>query len=121
MSEYPRHFTPDQADALLPRVQLLLVEARRALAEAERAEEHILDVQAKVLGNGHTPQQAHQNPRKTLDEARDALEEAIAAIEALGVVVKDVAQGLVDFPAWRDGHEIFLCWCDGEPRVAWWH
>jgi hypothetical protein len=39
----------------------------------------------------------------------------------LGVVVKDVNTGLVDFPSQRDGREVFLCWRYGEERVAYWH
>lgn len=121
MSTYPRHFTTAQANELLPRLQQVLAEARRTLDEAERAEEHVLEMRAKIQGNGHTPQPADENPRQALDAARERFALAVAAIEALGVVLKDAREGLVDFPAWRDGREVFLCWREGEPRVAWWH
>jgi len=39
----------------------------------------------------------------------------------LGVVVKDVDAGLVDFPARRDEADVFLCWQLGEDDIAWWH
>lgn len=121
MSIYPQHFTPMEADILLPRIQALLAEARRALDEAEHAQEHLLEQRAKVMGNGHAHPPAAEDPHQAFVAAREALAEALAAVEALGVVVKDVRAGLVDFPAWRDGREVFLCWRDGEPRVAWWH
>ncbi|MBI1973354.1 DUF2203 domain-containing protein [Candidatus Micrarchaeota archaeon] len=38
-----------------------------------------------------------------------------------GVVVKDPDLGLVDFPSWREGEEVYLCWKPGEPQVAYWH
>jgi hypothetical protein len=42
-------------------------------------------------------------------------------LAALGVVVKDLDAGLVDFPAERDGRAVFLCWQLGEDEVAFWH
>jgi hypothetical protein len=39
----------------------------------------------------------------------------------LGVQIKDVDRGLVDFPAWRGEEEVFLCWHLGEDRVRYWH
>lgn len=49
------------------------------------------------------------------------LERCLKELEALGVEVRDVATGLLDFPALRDGEEVLLCWRLGEPEVAWWH
>ncbi len=45
----------------------------------------------------------------------------VAELEALGVVVKDLDTGLLDFPALRDGEEVELCWQLGERSVAHWH
>jgi hypothetical protein len=39
----------------------------------------------------------------------------------MGVVVKDLETGLLDFPTERDGEVVFLCWRYGEPSVAHWH
>ena len=41
--------------------------------------------------------------------------------QALGVLVKDLDRGLVDFPALRDGEEVLLCWQVGEGEIAYWH
>lgn len=52
----------------------------------------------------------------------DAVRDAMAAIEAMGGVIKDVEQGLVDFPSWLEGeHSVLLCWKIGESRVDWYH
>ena len=46
---------------------------------------------------------------------------AAERLERLGVLVKDLDRGLVDFPALRDGEEVLLCWQVGEDEVAFWH
>ncbi len=42
-------------------------------------------------------------------------------LNSIDVVVRDLASGLVDFPAVRDGEEVYLCWTTDEPSVAHWH
>lgn len=60
-------------------------------------------------------------------EAGDALlhfqelECGVKGILALGVIVKDIDMGLVDFLAMRDGHEVYLCWRHGEEEIRYWH
>jgi hypothetical protein len=53
--------------------------------------------------------------------APDDLQGVMASIEALGVELKDLELGLIDFPAEREGRRVFLCWQYGEPEVAYWH
>ena len=43
-------------------------------------------------------------------------------IGEIGVQIKDYSRGLIDFPCWRDGHVVLLCWQLGEPdEIEWWH
>jgi hypothetical protein len=49
------------------------------------------------------------------------LETHVKAIQALGVILKDLDAGLVDFLAARNGREIYLCWRYGEERLGFWH
>jgi hypothetical protein len=115
-------FTPDEANAMLPTVRPLverMVEAKRAL-DAAQAEAD--DVSTRISGNGGglpparlAEVDAGVNRRAT--ELAGALEE----IQALGVVVKDLDTGLVDFPSVRDGRDVLLCWRLGEDEVAFWH
>ena len=117
-----RNFTPDEANELLPTVRPLverMVEAKRAL-DAAQAEAD--DVSTRISGNGGglpparlAEVDAGVNRRAT--ELAGALEE----IQALGVVVKDLDTGLVDFPSVRDGRDVLLCWRLGEDEVAFWH
>jgi hypothetical protein len=54
---------------------------------------------------------------KNLQEAKDTL----AEIDAIGVQVKDLDQGLLDFPCTIDGRTILLCWKLGEKEIGYWH
>ena len=115
-------FTPDEANALLPTVGPLverMVEAKRSLDDAQAAAD---DVSARISGNGGglPPAQlaaVHDEVARRATELGKALEE----IQALGVIVKDLDTGLVDFPSIRDGQEVLLCWHLGEDEVAFWH
>ncbi len=46
---------------------------------------------------------------------------AISALHELGVIVKDVEEGLVDFPFRLNGRDVFLCWQLGEDKIQFWH
>jgi hypothetical protein len=68
---------------------------------------------APVSGNGHGPSGNGQR-----SELRDVLEE----LTDLGIIVRDPARGLIDFPAQTsDGRTYLLCWLDGEESIDWWH
>ena len=54
-------------------------------------------------------------------EALAVLRREVEGLNAKGIVLRDPESGLVDFPAKREGREVFLCWRLGEDRVAFWH
>jgi len=60
-------------------------------------------------------------PGRPAARATLELQRAIAELQAADVVVRDVVRGLVDFPALRDGEEIYLCWLVDEPEIEHWH
>lgn len=51
----------------------------------------------------------------------DQMQAAVARIDELGVVLRNIEMGLVDFPALVNGRQVWLCWRLGEDDVAWWH
>ena len=59
--------------------------------------------------------------RAAAETLGDQIAEGIRRIEALGCVVKDLDQGLVDFPSRREDQTVFLCWRLGETSVRYWH
>jgi hypothetical protein len=119
----PRYFTPEEANELLPQVRAeaeTLVEHRRALVEAtaKRAE-----LATRIAGNGgdFDPQEPRELEEELGQEA-EAVVRAVSSLEELGVQVKDLDRGLVDFPALRsNGEEVLLCWQVGEDEIGFWH
>ena len=117
-----RYFTPEEANALLDEVRPVaerLVAHRRAMAVmAARRARYV----QRIAGNGgdFDPQE-----QRTLEEEFEregaAVAACVAQLEELGVLVKDLDRGLVDFPALRDGEEVLLCWEIGEDEIAFWH
>ena len=117
-----RHFTPEEANGLLEQVRPVaeaLVAHRRAftVAAARRAR-----LTQRISGNGgdFDPQEPSELDEQLQREA-EAVAGAVEELQALGVLVKDLDRGLVDFPALRDGEEVLLCWQVGEGEVAYWH
>jgi hypothetical protein len=117
-----RHFTPEEANELLPEVRPLaerMVAHRRSLAVATVRHARLA---TKIAGNG-----GGVNPhevdalRQTVDEEARGVAACVEALNELGVQVKDLDEGLVDFPAWRGDEEVLLCWRLGEDEVAFWH
>lgn len=111
---HERHFTVAEATALLPRLAAVL-EAMRA-ARAELGDEQAREaLSAAAAGNGGG------TPGRQVGEAFLALREGLAELQELGVVLRDLDRGLVDFPAILEGREVYLCWERGEDEVGHWH
>jgi hypothetical protein len=51
----------------------------------------------------------------------DQMAAGVARIDGLGLTLRDIERGLVDFPALVSGRQVWLCWKYGEPAIAWWH
>jgi hypothetical protein len=117
-----RYFTPEQANELLPTVRPLVEEMvghRRALAVATVRHARIA---TKIAGNGGgvRPHEVDELQANIDAEAADVVRCA-TALQELGLLVKDLDEGLVDFPALRGEEEVLLCWRLGEKDVAFWH
>jgi len=111
---HDRHFTAEEANLLLDGLKPLLRELRDARDQLTDAEAHTLLSEAAPANGGGAP---GQRVGRAFLEVRRLL----LAIQEAGIVVRDIDRGLIDFPAIRDGEEIYLCWELGEEGVAWWH
>jgi hypothetical protein len=128
-----RYFSLDEAQALVPRVRSLLGEAlqlhghlRVAIARLSEAGHEI--TWAMLRGEdrlgGDDSDKPDPKAQQGLERSRMiylALRERITAIEELGVEVKGVVEGLVDFHSWCEGEHVLLCWKLGEPEIRFFH
>jgi hypothetical protein len=117
-----RHFTPEEANALLAEVRPAaeeLVAHRRAMTKAAAEQARLVQ---RIAGNGgdFDPQEP-RSLEETFEREAQAVARCVERLERLGVLVKDLDRGLVDFPALHDGEEVLLCWEVGEAEVAFWH
>jgi hypothetical protein len=111
---HARHYSLEEASALLPRVAELLAKMRQArdrLGDAEARE--ALDAAGQTNGGGR--------PGKVVSEGFLELRESMLELRELEIVLRDLDRGLVDFPSLRDGREVYLCWEEGEPEIGFWH
>jgi len=117
-----RHFTPEEANAALaevrPLVEQMVAHRRAHVAALARQEE--LELRIRGNGGGIPPAELAETAAEVEREARE-LAQAIDAVVELGLQVKDIDEGLVDFPALRHGETVLLCWMLGEDHVAHWH
>jgi hypothetical protein len=109
------HYTLDEATSALEDVAGLLAtmrDARERLTDTEVREA----LAEAAPGNGGGP------PGRHVSEAFLALRDAAARLREMEVVLRDLDRGLVDFPAVRDGREVYLCWVEREEdAIAFWH
>ena len=117
-----RYFTPSEANELLAKVRPLaeaLVEHRRGMREAAERRARLT---ARIAGNGGDldPQEPGELDEEFERESQ-AVARAAASLQRLGVLVKDLDTGLVDFPARHNGEDVLLCWQLGEDEIAFWH
>jgi hypothetical protein len=112
---FTRLFTQDEANELLEEIRPLVSSLLAAREQVVRLQPSLEPVLEKALGNGGGL--AAGEALTLLQQMRVTIEE----INAHGILVKDVEQGLLDFPSERDGRVVFLCWRHGEKQVAHWH
>jgi hypothetical protein len=116
-------FTLEEANALLPVVEALLGQAITAKEEAERLEGEMQSLRQRIfLSGGMTVDVAGVARNRAETEALvQRAKEALAEIDTIGVQVKDLDTGLLDFPCRVEGELVLLCWRRGESRIEYWH
>lgn len=118
-----RTFTLTEAQTLLPVLETLL---RRAQDQGSRCAQIEVELeqlrqQIALSGGMHVDVTTTARRRAERDKALQETKDALAEIAAIGVQVKDLEKGLLDFPCLLEGKTVLLCWKQGEMEIGFWH
>jgi hypothetical protein len=118
-----RTFTLDEAQALLPVLESLLRTAINAKKVMEQVESEQQAVARRIFLNGGTYLDVVPLARRKAErmKAEQRAKDALAEIDSIGVQVKDLDIGLLDFPCQVEGRIVLLCWKLGEKSITHWH
>jgi hypothetical protein len=118
-----RTFTLDEAQTLLPVLESLLRTAIHNKKIIEEFEGELQALQHRIFLNGGTHVDVVSLARRKAErvKAEQRAKDAVAEIDSIGVQVKDLDIGLLDFPCEVDSQTILLCWKLGEKAITHWH
>jgi len=116
-------FTLDEAQSLLPLMESLLKRAIENKQAAGEVETRLSELGRRIyLSGGMRVNVADAGRlRSEMDGHLQRVKESLAEIDAIGVQVKDVDTGLLDFPCRVDDKVVLLCWRMGESAIEHWH
>jgi hypothetical protein len=123
MDDGPRFFTLEEANELVPSLQIEFGRIARARSELGPLIEALGGAEASVaiLHEGGEAPPGKERDAERLRRLAEEITESLERVNELGCLVKDVELGLVDFYAMQDGEPVLLCWQFGEPAVTHWH
>jgi len=109
-------FTVDQANTILPKV-------KKRFDEILFCKNNVIDIQEELqnLSDSNCSFEKFITKKQELNHAVTSLYSMIQKLEDMGVMIKSVDEGLLDFPSIRYDEEIWLCWKFGENQVKFWH
>lgn len=116
-------FTWSEAQTILPLVEALLVKAQAAGRKASEIEVEMQQLTHRIFLSGgmHVDVPAVAKRRAERERALREAQETAAEISEIGVQIKDLNQGLLDFPCLLEGETVLLCWKQGEREIGFWH
>ncbi len=118
-----RTFTLEEAQSLLPVLESLLKRAIEGKQSAEQVESGLSEMARRVYLSGGMKVDVGKvvKLRAEMEGHLQLVRESIAEIDSIGVQVKDLEAGLLDFPCRLDDQVVLLCWRLGEPAIEHWH
>ena len=118
-----KYFSRHEAEQLLPLIEGFLKAAKVHKHAVDTAQIELTKAASRimVLGGSYPPYSDLVKKKTERDEASARIVEAITKIQETGCLVKDIDEGLIDFPSLIEGQEAFLCWKLGEGRIEYWH
>ena len=117
-----RQFTLEEANALVPWLEETFERLGRVGEEHGVLHTRLDELLRQRGSNGSSSSSEEMDQaQENVDRLARLLQEGVQEILDRGIIVRDVARGLVDFPSQREGREVYLCWIGGEERIEFWH
>ena len=118
-----RTYTVEEANQELPRVRRIVAQIAELSALLPELEDQarIAEYESKRPSASADNKDRHQQARDAVSGAELELLKAVASLNGMGIQLKGPLEGLIDFPSYRDGELIELCWKLGEEKVEHWH
>lgn len=116
-------FSLEEAQSLLPVLESLLKRAVEGKQSAEEVENRLSDLARRIYISGGMRVDVTKvaKDRAEMEAHLARVRENIAEIDSIGVQVKDLEAGLLDFPCRIDEEVVLLCWKMGETAIEHWH
>jgi len=116
-------FTIDEAQSLLPVLESLLRRAIEGKQSAEQVESGLTEMARRIYLSGGMRVDVSKvaRLRAEMESHLRRVRESVAEIDSIGVQVKDLDAGLLDFPCKLEDQVVLLCWRMGEPTIEHWH
>ena len=115
-------FTLEEANALLPWLEERFSRMLPVRDELAARQEDLLELLRLRRGNGSASKEEDiAGAQRDVDRLTQRLQRDLREIAGRGIIVQDLGRGLVDFPSYREGREVYLCWLRGEELVCHWH
>jgi hypothetical protein len=111
----PRYFTLQEANQTLNSIRPLMDELQEIRQAILKNQPEAWPAIEKSAGNGGN------RALSNMVQEFEKLDALVHQIQDTGVLIKDINLGLLDFPALKDGREVYLCWQYGEGDIAFWH
>ena len=112
--KHERHYSVEQANAAIDWV-------RERIDRMRSAHALLGDEEARAALSEAAPTNGGGKPGLVVSQGFLELQGALRDLQAMDVVLRDLERGLIDFPALRDGREVYLCLEDGEDEIGYWH
>jgi hypothetical protein len=116
-----RHYTVDEADALIPTLSPVLEDLHDLHLRLQEAREVVEEFQHLASQNGNARTTHILDPDVDMSKLQSEMRKRLEFLTGLDVVLKDIEIGLIDFPTRLHDHDVYLCWHLGEERVGFWH
>jgi len=132
-----RFYDLDEANDAIPEVRTILEALRDQRAELIRLRDEVLEATGSTDVAAETAQAREEGKTATdastatdadlrvlrlrMQGVIDRMQAGVVRIDELGITLREIETGLIDFPALASGRQIWLCWRLGEDDVAWWH